>query len=146
MGGHAISESKEREMKAKENRFEKYKGCECATLVLKTAPQDCQNASERNETNRTILGSLIGAGYAVGTFDAIENRLIAIDYERKGNLKEYLQKLVLYTKYNFTFSMKTSLEECENASSASILTIKGFDIPSRWVVTQMAKAVSAVAL
>ena len=133
-------------MKAKENRFEKYKGCECATLVLKTAPQACQNASERNEIKRTIVGACLGAGFAVGTFDAIENRLIAIDYEKKGNLKEFLQKLVLYTKFGFEFSMKANLEECEDASSASILTIKGFDIPSRWVVTQMAKAVSAIAL
>ena len=127
-------------MKTKENRFEKYRGCECAMLVIK-APQDSQNESGHSDTQRTILGSLIGAGFAVGTFGAVENRLIAIDYEKKGNLTEFLQKLVLYTKFGFEYSMKANLDECEDASSASILTIKGFDIPSRWVVTQMAKKV-----
>ena len=110
------------------------------------APQDCQNASERNEIKRTIVGACLGAGFAVGTFGTVENRLIAIDYERKGNLKDFLQKLVLYTKFGFEYSMKANLEECEGADEASILTIRGFDIPSRWVVTQMAKKVSAVAL
>lgn len=127
-------------MKAKENRFEKYKGCECATITIQNAPQDCQNASERNEMRRRLLGILWGCNYALGFKKGAEmgntECLLVVDYLQLGNLQDTLQ--ILQTKHDFSFSMGNILDG--DLEDVSVITLSSFQNNTKFLLRKMAIA------